>query len=65
MPPAPAAASKQALALAEEDAAITVRLLTQVAATVKGKQPLFKAVAQRCGGDTLGGSLWWWAACSR
>jgi hypothetical protein len=48
MPPAaPAVGSKQAQSLAEEDAAISVRLLTHVSALLKGKQPLFKAVAQR------------------
>ena len=46
MPPAPAAGSKQAASLAEEDAAINVRLLTQVSSLLKGKQPLFKALAQ-------------------
>ncbi|KIY99009.1 THO complex subunit 7 [Monoraphidium neglectum] len=47
MPPAaPAVGSKQAQSLAEEDAAISVRLLTHVSALLKGKQPLFKAVAQ-------------------
>lgn len=52
MPPAPAAPGAGAApagskSLAEEDAAISVRLLTQVSSLLKGKQPLFKAVAQR------------------
>ena len=47
MPPVSAAVGKQAANLAEEDAAIGVRLLTQVSSLLKGKQPLFKAVAQR------------------
>ncbi|GBF97108.1 THO complex subunit 7A-like [Raphidocelis subcapitata] len=46
VPPAAAPVSKQAQTQAEEDAAINVRLLTHVAATLRGKEPLFKAVSQ-------------------
>lgn len=51
MPPgtAPAGgASKAAQAAAEEDAAIAARLLTGVANVVRNKQPMMKAIAQRC-----------------
>jgi hypothetical protein len=50
MPPAPAAASKQAANAAEEDAAINVRLLTHVPTLIKNKPALLKAVAHRCMG---------------
>lgn len=47
MPPAaPTAASKLAQNLAEEEAAINVRLLTHVSAFMRGKRTLFKSLTQ-------------------